>query len=240
MFHLCIPHSTLRRPVCFYVPCVYFLLKILYTIPRKEKTCMDQNKIGKFIAETRKQKNMTQRQLADILSISDKTVSKWETGKGLPEVSLMLPLCEALQITVNDLLTGERISVADYKQKAEENLMHLMWENAENKKRMILSIVCGVITIIAVCALVVIASFLAIPTAARIAVILLAFVTAVTGIGAAAVLDAKAGHFECPYCKTLFVPSMSEYVKGYHTFTKRRLTCHACGKTGMCRHRIVR
>ena len=46
MFHLCIPHSTLRRPVCFYVPCVYFLLKILYTIPRKEKNCMDQNKIG--------------------------------------------------------------------------------------------------------------------------------------------------------------------------------------------------
>lgn len=83
---------------------------------------MDQIKIGKFIAETRKQKNMTQRQLADVLSISDKTVSKWECGKGLPEISLMMPLCETLQMTVNDLLTGERVSENDYQKKAEENI----------------------------------------------------------------------------------------------------------------------
>ncbi len=71
---------------------------------------MDQVKIGRFIAETRKAQNLTQRQLADALSISDKTVSKWECGKGLPEVSLMLPLCGALRITVNDLLAGERVA----------------------------------------------------------------------------------------------------------------------------------
>ena len=70
---------------------------------------MDQSKIGQFIARTRKSKNLTQRQLADLLSISDKTVSKWETGKGLPDVSLMLPLCRALDLTVNDLLTGEKV-----------------------------------------------------------------------------------------------------------------------------------
>ena len=67
---------------------------------------MDQVKIGKFIAQMRKEQNLTQRGLADKLSISDKTVSKWERGRGLPEVSLMLPLCGALGITVNDLLTG--------------------------------------------------------------------------------------------------------------------------------------
>ena len=115
---------------------------------------MDQIKIGKFIAETRKKKNKTQRQLADALSISDKTVSKWECGKGLPDISLMMPLCEILQITVNDLLTGERVSEDDYQKKAEENMMNLMKENEENKKQMILSVICGVITIIAVCALV--------------------------------------------------------------------------------------
>ena len=86
---------------------------------------MDQIKIGKFIAETRKKKNKTQRQLADALSISDKTVSKWECGKGLPDISLMMPLCEILQITVNDLLTGERVSEDDYQKKAEENMMNL-------------------------------------------------------------------------------------------------------------------
>ena len=69
---------------------------------------MDQLKTGKFIAEMRKSKGLTQKQLADALLISDKTVSKWECGNGLPEVSLMLPLCEILGITVNELITGKR------------------------------------------------------------------------------------------------------------------------------------
>lgn len=201
---------------------------------------MDQIKIGKFIADTRKEKNMTQKQLADALSISDKTVSKWECGKGLPEVSLMLPLCEELKITVNDLLTGERVSEIEYQKKAEENMMNLMKENEENKKRIMLSVICGIITVIAVCSLIVIASYIKMPMIARIALIVIAVATAVAGIGAAAVLDVKAGYYECPHCKALFVPTMSEYVKGYHTLTKRKLTCHECGKTGMCKHRIVK
>ena len=152
----------------------------------------------------------------------------------------MLPLCSILHITVNDLLTGARVSESDYQEKAEENMMNLMRENAENRKSMMLSIICGAITIIAVTALVVIAAYLDLPVIARVLLIVFAFLTAATGIGAAAVLEVKAGYYECPYCKTLFVPTMAEYVKGYHTFTKRRLTCPECGKTGMCRHRVVR
>ena len=201
---------------------------------------MDQIKIGRFIAETRKSKNLTQKQLAEKLSISDKTVSKWECGKGLPDVSIMLDLCEELQITVNDLLTGEIVSKIDYQKKAEENMMNLMKENQENKKRMILSVICAVITIIATCSLVVIAAYIEMPVIARVAVIILALVTGVFGIEAAAVLEVKAGYYECPHCKALFVPTMGEYVKGYHTITRRRLTCHECGKTSMCKHRIVR
>lgn len=201
---------------------------------------MDQIKIGKFIAQMRKDQGLTQRQLAELLSISDKTVSKWECGKGLPEASLMLPLCEALHMTVNDLLTGEKVSPSEYQKNAEENMMGLLKENEENKKRMVLSVICGVITIIAVCALVVIAAFLPLPTPARIAVLILAVATAVAGIWAAAMLEVKAGYYECPHCKALFVPTMGQYVKGYHTLTRRRLTCPECGKTGMCRHRIVR
>lgn len=201
---------------------------------------MDQVQIGKFIAEMRKAQKLTQKQLADALVISDKTISKWECGKGLPEVSLMLPLCEMLHITVNDLLSGERVSEVDYRRKAEENMMDLIKENEENKKKMWLSIICGIITIIAVCALVIIAAFVELPVIARIAFVVLAVAVAVVGIGAAAVLEVKAGYFECPQCKELFVPTMSEYVKGYHTFTKRKLTCPKCGKSSMCRHRIVR
>lgn len=199
---------------------------------------MDQIQIGKFIAKTRKSKNLTQKQLADALSISDKTVSKWECGKGLPEVSLMLPLCEMLNITVNDLLSGEKISETNYQEKAEGNMMNLIKENEENKKRMVLSVIIGTITIIAVCALIVIASFVDIPTVAKILLTISSVVVAAAGIIASAMLDIKAGYFECPHCKELFVPSMNDYVKSYHTFTRRRLICPKCGKIGICKHRI--
>ena len=201
---------------------------------------MDAIKIGRFIAESRKTYGLTQIQLADALSISDKTVSKWECGKGLPEVSLMLPLCEKLGISVNDLLSGEKISGSDYQKKAEENMMNLMKENEENKRLFSVSIICGVITIIAVLALVLIASFIEMPVIVRILIIIFAVATAAIGIGAAVVLDVKAGYFECPYCKELFIPTTSEYVKGYHTLTKRKLTCPKCGKSGMCKKRITR
>lgn len=84
---------------------------------------MNQIVIGNFIASERKRKGYTQRQLADILQISDKTISKWERGNGFPEVSLLLPLCNELDITVNELLSGERVSEQDYQKKAEENMV---------------------------------------------------------------------------------------------------------------------
>ena len=75
---------------------------------------MDQIKIGRFIADERKRKGYTQKQLSEKLEISDKTISKWERGNGFPEVSLLLPLCNELEITVNELLSGERVSEEDY------------------------------------------------------------------------------------------------------------------------------
>lgn len=201
---------------------------------------MDQIKTGKFIASLRKEKGLTQVSLANRLGISDKTVSKWERGAGLPDVSLMLPLCEILEISVNELLIGEKLTDADYKEKAEVTIMSLVQENKENKKRMLQSVICGIITIIAVCSLVVIASYIEMPVAVRIALIILAAITAAAGIGTGATLEVKAGYYKCPKCGHLFVPEIKDYVKGYHTFTKRRLTCPECGKTGMCKHIIVR
>ena len=201
---------------------------------------MDQIKTGKFIASLRKEKGFTQVSLANRLGISDKTVSKWERGAGLPDVSLMLPLCEILEISVNELLTGEKLTDADYKEKAEVTIMSLVQENKENKKRMLQSVICEIITIIAVCSLVVIASYIEMPLAVRIALIIFAAITAAAGIGTGATLEVKAGYYKCPKCGHLFVPEIKDYVKGYHTFTKRRLTCPECGKTGMCKHIIVR
>ncbi len=87
---------------------------------------MDNVKIGKFISETRKNLGLTQLQLAEKLSISDRAVSKWERGKGLPDVSIMLPLCKILQINVNDLLSGEILNEQNYPEKSEDNMIEVL------------------------------------------------------------------------------------------------------------------
>lgn len=86
---------------------------------------MDQEKIGRFIAELRKEKGLTQAQIAEQFGISNKAVSKWENGKSLPDASIMIDLCNLLGINVNELLNGERISMEDYKLKAEEKLVEM-------------------------------------------------------------------------------------------------------------------
>ena len=95
---------------------------------------MDQVKIGQFIGICRREKNLTQRQLADLVGVSDKAVSKWETGRGLPEASSMAPLCEALGINVNELLRGERIPGEEYQEKAEETMVKLAEMKEDIKK----------------------------------------------------------------------------------------------------------
>ena len=127
---------------------------------------MDQAKTGRFIAARRKELGLTQRQLAEKLSISDKTVSKWECGGGLPEVGLMLPLCGELGVSVNELLAGRRVEETEYKEQAEANMMDLVRQNQENKKRMALLVICGSVTVVAVVALVIIASYLPLPNLA--------------------------------------------------------------------------
>ena len=92
---------------------------------------MDQVKIGKFIADLRREREMTQKELAEQVGVSDKAVSKWECGNGMPEISILMPLCQTLQVNVNELLSGERLSNDNYSEKAEENIMHLIQENEE-------------------------------------------------------------------------------------------------------------
>lgn len=98
---------------------------------------MNQVKTGRFIAEMRKQQNLTQREFADILGISDKTVSKWECGNGMPDLSLMQPVCKVLKTDLNELFSGERLTDADYKKKAEENMMALAKEAEIMKKNIV-------------------------------------------------------------------------------------------------------
>ncbi len=93
---------------------------------------MNQEKIGKFIANARKEQNLTQEQLAEKLGITYKAVSKWECGKGLPDASIMLELCKILKITVNDLLSGEKVKEKEYQEKLEQNIIDTI--DYSNKK----------------------------------------------------------------------------------------------------------
>ena len=196
---------------------------------------MDQIKIGKFIAEERKAKKYTQRELADKLSISDKTISKWERGNGFPEVSLLLPLCNELEITVNELLSGERLQAMDYKKKAEENMVNLVKEAQESKKKIIMSAMVSVLVIVAAVPLFVVAGMFEMQVWTRVLLMGIGFVIMVIGIAIACVLDREAGAFECPECKERFVPDMKSYVMGPHTITKRKLVCPYCGAHKYCK-----
>ncbi|MDE7275858.1 MAG: helix-turn-helix domain-containing protein, partial [Lachnospiraceae bacterium] len=99
---------------------------------------MNQIEIGKFIAKCRKEKKLTQAQLAEKLNITDRAVSKWETGKSMPDSSIMLELCEILGITVNELLSGEEIDMESYEQKVEENLIALKRKDENNAAKNII------------------------------------------------------------------------------------------------------
>lgn len=196
---------------------------------------MDQVLIGKFIASERKRKGYTQKQLSEKLGISDKTISKWECGNGFPEVSLLLPLCVELDITVNELLSGERVSEEDYRKKAEENMVNLVREAQESKKKIILSAMVALLVIVAATPMFVISGAIEMDTWIRVILIAIGVVVIVIGIAIACVLDRDAGAYECPECKTRFVPDMKDYIMGAHTITKRRLVCPHCGAHKYCR-----
>jgi len=104
---------------------------------RKGGHAMNQEAIGKFIADCRKEKKLTQMQLAEKLNITNRAISKWETGKSCPDVSIMLELCDILGITVNELLSGERITMENYQKKAEENLIELQSKKEKAQKSLL-------------------------------------------------------------------------------------------------------
>ncbi len=96
---------------------------------------MNQEKIGKFIASERKSKKITQAELAEQLGVTDRSVSNWENGKNMPDLSLFKPLCEILDITINELISGERIDKKEYQEKLEENILNTIdYSNKKIKK----------------------------------------------------------------------------------------------------------
>lgn len=192
---------------------------------------MDQIKIGKFISSCRKEQGMTQAALAEKLGISDRAVSKWETGKSMPDSGIMLELCELLGINVNELLSGERIMTEVYDKRAEENLLE-MRRQIEEKNRQLLrteylivipAVVLGLVLIL-------VASFIEIPSVWRGTLIFFAVAMIVVFAFIAVGIEQKAGYYECQKCHDRHVPTFWQTNLAPHIGRTRYMKCPACGR----------
>jgi len=192
---------------------------------------MDQVKIGKFIAKRRKAKNLTQMDLAEKLNITDRAISKWENGKSMPDSSLMLDLCKELNISVNELLSGEVIEMDDYKKQAEDNLLKLEKEKEEKDKQLLdLEIVIGLFSSLTFLILIFVASFVEMPSWLRLILILFGSIMFAIGVGKAVKIEQTAGYYECNECHYKYVPEYSSVFWAMHMGRTRYMKCPECGK----------
>ncbi len=192
---------------------------------------MDQSKIGRFIAERRKSANLTQAQLAEMLNITDRAVSKWETGKTMPDSSIMLELCAILGITVNDLLSGEVVLMDNYNKELESNLIEMVKQKEQADKRLLsLEIFVGVVVSLILFALVFVAAFVQMEDWLRIVLIVIGFIPFSIGIAYAIRIEQTAGYYECAKCGYRYVPAYKNVLMAAHINRTRRMRCPKCNK----------
>ena len=192
---------------------------------------MDQMKIGKFIATCRKNEKLTQAELAEKLGITDRAISKWETGNGMPDSSIMLELCNILHITVNELLSGEVIKMENYNKIADENLLELKRQKEEKDKQLLaLEWVIGCTSSIIFLTLIFVASFAGMPSFLRVMLIILGSVLFAIGIGNAIKIEQTAGYYECNKCHHKYIPTYQSVLWSMHMGRTRYMKCPKCGK----------
>ena len=192
---------------------------------------MDQLKIGKFIAECRKKKNLTQMQLAEKLNITDRAVSKWETGKSLPDSSIMLELCKLLEISVNDLLSGEVVTMENYNKEMENRLIEMIKQKEENDKRLLtLEWVIGILSVIILLTPALVAAYVPMEEWLRVVVAFSGFIPGLVGIFYAVKIEQVAGYYECQHCKHKYVPTYKAVTFAPHMGRTRYMKCPECHK----------
>ena len=190
---------------------------------------MDQIKIGKFIAECRKKANLTQMQLAEKLNITDRAISKWENGKAMPDSSIMLDLCNVLSISVNDLLSGEVVTVENYNKELENKLIEMVKEKEQADKRLLsLEIFVGIVVSVILFAMVLVASFVQMENWLRIVLIVVGFIPFAIGIAYAIRIEQTAGYYECAKCGHRYVPTYKSVLMAPHINRTRHMRCPKC------------
>ena len=197
---------------------------------------MNQIKIGKFIAKCRKQKNLTQMQLSEKLNITDKAISKWERGIAMPDSSIMLELCDILGISVNELLSGEKISMENNNQKNEQLLLDMAKE-LEKKNKTIWSSMWTImiISITVLIAGIFIAAFLIPEGVWQLVTILCVCVVFLIPCFYAVKLEVSVGGYKCKNCGYEIVPTYKQALNAMHRGTTRYLKCPKCNQRTWCK-----
>ncbi len=192
---------------------------------------MNQIKIGKFVAECRKKVNLTQMQLAEKLGITDKAISKWERGVAMPDSSIMLELCDILNISVNDLLCGEVVTMDNYNKEMENKLIETLRQKEEADKRLLkLEIVLGIISILPLIAAVIIASVIPMEEWKGGLLVGLSLLPLLIATPFAIKIEQKAGYYECSKCRYRHIPRYSNVFLAMHINRTRYMRCPKCGK----------
>ncbi len=197
---------------------------------------MDQIKIGRFIAERRKNANLTQVQLADKLGITDKAISKWERGIAMPDSSIMLELCEILCISVNELLSGEKINMENSNQNNEQLLLEMTKEIEQKNKTIwntmwILMIVSMAGLLVGIC----IAAFWIPEGVWQLVCIIGTCILFLIPCFYALKLEVSIGAYKCKNCGHELVPTYLEALWAMHMGTTRYLKCPKCNKRTWCK-----
>ena len=200
---------------------------------------MDQIKIGKFIATCRKNQNLTQMQLAEKLNITDRAVSKWETGRALPDSMIMLELCDILKITVNELLRGEKLTMENYNKKAEDTLIEMVKEKEKSDKMLLtLEWVIGILSVVILLIPIIIGAYLEIEEWKRLLIVFSGFIPCFIGFFFAVKIEQVAGYYECAECGYRYVPTYKAVNLSMHMGRTRYMTCPKCGKKSWQKKKI--
>ena len=197
---------------------------------------MDQIKIGRFIAERRKKASLTQMQLAEKLGITDKAISKWERGVAMPDTSIMLKLCDILGISVNELLSGEKIDMENNNQKNEQLFLEMAKELEKKNKTVWTSmwIIMGV-SVIGLLGGLTVAAFLIPEGIWQLLTILGICVLFLIPCFYALKLEVSVGAYKCKNCGHEIVPTYKQALNAMHMGTTRYLKCPECGKRTWCK-----
>lgn len=169
-------------------------------------------------------------QLAEVLGITDRAVSKWENGKSLPDSSIMLSLCKELGITVNDLLSGEVVTMTKYDETVEKNLIDAIKAKEQSDKHLLrMEVIIIILSIIIMLAADMIAAYVLMPDWLRLVIVIAGIIPCVVGLFFAMKIEQVAGYYECQHCKHRYVPTFKAAMMAPHMGRKKYMKCPECG-----------